>query len=450
MQIRRRPPVATGVASGVASAALVSVTADRVGAVLAGGFKLLRFPDVLEDGFAEATEAARRRTLSRGYFGGLLCYLLLTPALARLAPDVAGRVYAVHLGLVTPLVLGFLLWLRRRPPALTRELAAALLAVAGGLGATYLRLCSGAPGATHHQYVLLLLMLFTNLVLPLRFRFALGCTVVLLALYTILAWHLGALPGETPDWAAWLVAAAALASLLACYRLEYEERRAWLLRLHDNLRSAGLDESNRQLEALTSTDPLTGLPNRRRFQARLDQSWLDALAEDRPVAVLMIDVDHFKAYNDHYGHLDGDACLRRVGGILAGGLRATDLLCRYGGEEFVAVLPGTCETSARLVAERMRQALEAAALPHHGVGPACVVTVSIGAAALVPQPRRAAGELVAIADAALYAAKRAGRNRVASPQRAAASDAAAPEATVADAAVPEAAVPEAAASQAAE
>ena len=124
----------------------------------------------------------------------------------------------------------------------------------------------------------------------------------------------------------------------------------------------------------------------------------------------MADVDHFKQYNDDYGHLAGDACLVEISRLLNGSLRDTDLLCRYGGEEFAAILPRADLEAAVAVAERMRRAVEAARLPHTLTGG--TVTVSVGVASSLPSTKDRRNELLAGADAALYEAKRAGRNCV--------------------------------------
>lgn len=169
-------------------------------------------------------------------------------------------------------------------------------------------------------------------------------------------------------------------------------------------RTAALRSANAQLERLSTTDPLTGVANRRRFDA--------VLAHERthPVAVIMVDVDHFKQYNDARGHPAGDACLVEISRLLAAGLRDPDLLCRYGGEEFAAVLPRTGLATAVEVAERMRRAVEDARLPH--VLDGTVVTVSIGVASSAASTGGPGDGLLARADDALYRAKRAGRNRV--------------------------------------
>ncbi len=174
-----------------------------------------------------------------------------------------------------------------------------------------------------------------------------------------------------------------------------------------------LEETNAALERLSTLDALTGIANRHVCNEFLYREWRRAVREGTVFAVVMVDVDCFKAYNDTYGHLGGDDCLRRV----AAGLQETmrrpgDLLARYGGEEFVALLPGTDREGALVVAEAMRTAVARLNLEHARSPVAPHVTVSIGVASTIPDRDAGVDELVAAADAALYAAKRAGRNRV--------------------------------------
>jgi diguanylate cyclase (GGDEF)-like protein len=161
---------------------------------------------------------------------------------------------------------------------------------------------------------------------------------------------------------------------------------------------------------MSDRDPLTGLANRRHLERFLDALWADEAAAGRAVACIMLDIDHFKGYNDRYGHLAGDDCLRSVGEIVQAHSRANDdLAARYGGEEFLVLLPGVDLDTALRIAERIRWSVEEHAIPHH-TAPEGIVTVSIGVAAARPRDFSSYHELIATADGALYGAKAAGRN----------------------------------------
>lgn len=178
---------------------------------------------------------------------------------------------------------------------------------------------------------------------------------------------------------------------------------------------AMLQEHNRALTVLADHDSLTGIANRRRFEEALGQEFARAARSGAPLSLLMFDVDYFKRYNDTYGHVAGDACLRQVAHTLQESLvRPADLAARYGGEEFVALLPDTDPAGARMVAERIRQAVMALAIPHAGNG-AGVVTISAGVYTSSAGAGMAADSATAVverADALLYQAKQSGRNQV--------------------------------------
>jgi len=158
---------------------------------------------------------------------------------------------------------------------------------------------------------------------------------------------------------------------------------------------------------------LTGVANRRAFDRQLDLEWRRSLRERRPIALLLLDVDGFKPYNDAYGHPAGDACLHKMSAVLRDAAhRPNDLAARYGGEEFAVLLPGTTPEGALAVAEGIRRQVESLAIPHAASTAAEVVTVSVGVASVMPSPEERPDALVAAADAALYRAKSDGRNRV--------------------------------------
>lgn len=177
--------------------------------------------------------------------------------------------------------------------------------------------------------------------------------------------------------------------------------------------NAKLEDANRTLERLSSMDGLTGLSNRRHFDGYLENEWKRGARNKTPLALLMIDIDHFKAYNDHYGHQGGDDCLKAVAKIIGKSVRRpADLAARYGGEEFVMVLPETEIEGAVTLAEKIRMKVEAARLPHAKSSVSEVVTISLGVADVIPEQCHNHKELIEAADKALYGSKRGGRNRV--------------------------------------
>jgi diguanylate cyclase (GGDEF)-like protein len=176
-------------------------------------------------------------------------------------------------------------------------------------------------------------------------------------------------------------------------------------------RTDALAVANERLELLSRTDPLTGLANRRCMDDFLDAEWRRSMRQHDHVSVAMIDVDHFKLYNDHYGHPAGDRCLSLVADALAHTVRDSDLLARYGGEEFAVIMPSTDVAGARIVVERMRAAVAELNEPH-ALTERGLVTVSVGLAAMTPAPHLTVHRLIKAADEQLYIAKRNGRNQV--------------------------------------
>ncbi|MFY3385601.1 PAS-domain containing protein [Paracidovorax sp. MALMAid1276] len=173
-----------------------------------------------------------------------------------------------------------------------------------------------------------------------------------------------------------------------------------------------LAAANAQLALLSTTDGVTGIGNRRRFDERLATEWQRCGRHQTPLSVILVDIDHFKLYNDHYGHLAGDECLRHVAQLLQGMTRRADeVAARYGGEEFVLLLPDVPQADAIAMARRCMAGLRDAALAHARSPTAPVITLSMGIATMVPRADRGSDTLVQAADAALYRAKSAGRNR---------------------------------------
>jgi diguanylate cyclase (GGDEF)-like protein len=220
-----------------------------------------------------------------------------------------------------------------------------------------------------------------------------------------------------------LLSGVGLITLVSNFLAEKIRRRFYLLQLQEQTLVQELSQANEQLQKISRSDVLTGLYNRRHFHDYLANAWQRAEISKEPVAVLMMDVDHFKPFNDHYGHQAGDECLKQVAMALEDNLRRPgDMVARYGGEEFVAVLPNTGPREALQAAARVRRGVEQLMMRHEYSDAARVVTISIGIgvgssdtlSTLMPHNDQLGGaeRLLACADQALYEAKNAGRNCV--------------------------------------
>lgn len=182
------------------------------------------------------------------------------------------------------------------------------------------------------------------------------------------------------------------------------------LRLHLEATNQKLLTANRELELLTRVDSLTRIANRRYFEEVLAREWERLGKQEKYLSLLICDIDHFKLYNDYYGHLEGDRCLQEMSYILQNSVnRSSDLVARYGGEEFIVLLPDTEADGASTLAQRIHRNLERANIPHLGSESSKRLTISIGGSFLVPVPTVSPHSLIKVADHALYRAKAEGR-----------------------------------------
>jgi diguanylate cyclase (GGDEF)-like protein len=209
------------------------------------------------------------------------------------------------------------------------------------------------------------------------------------------------------------LALGAFLTLLLRARERALRRRAQSLEALVTERTRQLQQANAQLSELSVTDPLTGLANRRALEAHAEGEWRRIARAGGSLVFVMVDVDHFKAYNDSLGHLKGDECLRRVADALRHlAQRPGDLVARYGGEEFACLFIGVEREHSSALAERLRAQVEGLALPHPASQVAKAVTISLGVAWARPAPTGDWRAALAAADAALYRAKERGRNRI--------------------------------------
>ena len=174
-----------------------------------------------------------------------------------------------------------------------------------------------------------------------------------------------------------------------------------------------LKEANEHLKRLSSLDGLTGVANRRSFDERIELEWARSIRNLKPLALIMIDIDYFKPYNDRYGHQAGDDCLKKVASLITSSIHRTlDLAVRYGGEEFAVLLPDTDMEGAMGIAEKIRAAVEGMQIEHSGSKNNNFVTISLGVASKIPGRMEKSDLFIEAADKAMYIAKKEGRNRV--------------------------------------
>lgn len=394
---------------------------QRINALLEGGLLTLRFPPELESRFLR--DSAEQR-LKHFLISGLIALLVYNGFLLvdfLMARDVFWLAVSIRVFFFTPLsLLG--LWIawrhaRRLPPSVWPLMTEVMVLVSGLIAAASLAfiLSSSHSPMSHFYHVgFVVVILYGNIVQRLRFGYALLFSMVVLAIHVggILLLH------NMPERLGWpiimMVVATVVCSLYANHAMERDERRRFLLTLRERGLVRELGHTNERLQALSRVDGLTGLYNRRHFQEHLQGVWARAGFEGRQMAILMLDVDHFKKFNDRYGHPAGDACLREVAEVLQHHLkRPADFVARYGGEEFIALLPQSDQAYAAGVAERVRQAVEALQRRHEGSSTARVLTVSLGVACGRASTTQSPEQLISLADQALYQAKREGRNRVA-------------------------------------
>lgn len=190
-------------------------------------------------------------------------------------------------------------------------------------------------------------------------------------------------------------------------------RLGYLLTLREQLRRQDLSFRNRELDEMARLDKLTGIANRRAYDSWLEAAWHHAGLQGGCLGMIMVDVDRFKDYNDFYGHAAGDSCLQAIVRCLGEQLRGTsDFLARFGGEEFVVLLPAQDMQVCADIAERLRLAVADLELPHIGLGASGIVTISAGVASEISAAGTGPATLFAMADAALFQAKQQGRNQV--------------------------------------
>ncbi|GEO99389.1 GGDEF domain-containing protein [Methylobacterium haplocladii] len=376
----------------------------------------LRLPEPLEARYAAQGAAGSARRIR----SWLLVFIAFNVLSVKVDLDMFGAEAvvvpaALTLCLFVPLALLAILALRHdAPPA--RQTAAVMVTSLVDMAIT-LNSALIAPGRHADVYLILaaIIPLVVGMIAALSFRHAILYCGTCFALYVtaVVGLELGGPDGVGIPL---LVASLILVPLKLAYAHEWETKQSFLLGLREQMQADALTEANSRLTVLSETDPLTGIANRRLFGERLGSAWESAIGERGWLGLALIDVDHFKAFNDAAGHAEGDRCLREVAGALHSAVTARGgLLARYGGEEFVALLPDATPEAVIAAGEALHRAIAELALPHPGFRGDAVVSASVGVTSAHGATRRwgvGPDDLLAAADRALYEAKRNGRDRV--------------------------------------
>jgi len=398
---------------------------DLIEAALDAPYLQLRMPALLEQRFADEQVWVRFSYLIRSGWLALAIFngFLLVDWL--LVPDVFWQAIFIRVVFFTPIGLIVLLsahyYVRpnfdKKIVYFLNDYFAMLTAWGAAACLMFILLVSNSGFAHFYIAGILAIIVYGNLVQRLEFRYAIVFTVGLLLISQV-----GALLNESYRnrinlLLFLLLFVAGLITLVANFVAWKNGKRNYLLRLREEFFIEDLNEANAKLDKVSRSDALTGLFNRRHFNEYLALTWQRARLANEPVTLLMLDVDHFKAFNDHYGHQAGDECLKHIATALTQYLRKPgDLTARYGGEEFVAVLHPTSPDEAHDIAQRVRRIIEDLRMRHERSSVAPVVTVSIGIGVCLPDSNGSSEmspeQLIDLADKALYIAKNEGRNRV--------------------------------------
>jgi diguanylate cyclase (GGDEF)-like protein len=366
---------------------------------LQSGFHGLRFEGELESAYRRDQFQERLRYLRINL--AILAVISLVviqvdrvvmPVIGRIVPDLA------RTGVMLPLLLaGFAItFVRRADVWFPRYIAVAMTAALAAM--SLISVTAFIEGEPRIFARLLLGIIAVYFVLGLTFRSAIAVNALALALYAAIAVTKGMPAVDLTHYLLTLTIANVIC-IAGAWNLEHARRTAWL--------------EGQRLAETAMQDGLTGIHNRRRFDDHLQRVWSQCVRERRPIALMLADIDHFKAFNDRYGHQAGDEALKAVAGVLQRfARRPLDLAARYGGEEFALILFDAKRDFAAQYGEEMLEAVRKLSIPHQDSGSAPVLTISLGIACVVPAARRSWAGLVQLADQALYAAKDGGRNRV--------------------------------------
>lgn len=363
----------------------------------------LRFSEHLERGFRSYY---LDRNLPRARFATsiYLVFIVIVTAInilggmAPLTEPALEPIYLLRIGAACPALVVILAatsfgWMQRHYQAI-----ASIAVVVAGMSVMAISGIAAAAGQPQFQMGDVLVIVYATLFLGLLFRAVVFVAVTLVLAFVAIGWFLG-VPSHDLAFAAAILFVTALMSVVSAGRVEQLVRTSFV--------------ETQALNNIAERDGLSGLYNRRMFDTLTSRLWQQAQREHESLQIILVDIDHFKPFNDHYGHQAGDHCIRQVASIIArAARRPLDFCARYGGEEFALVLYAPSATDPAGLPEQIRRETMALAIPHTDSGVADVITVSVGSSLAESGTRRSLAGLIQSADEALYRAKQAGRNHV--------------------------------------
>jgi diguanylate cyclase (GGDEF)-like protein len=378
-----------------------------------GGRKACRFPAALESAFNEFYSKNTQKHVRVALLTGLLLYAAFGLVDLMLLPADRTHMWLIRYAVVCPTIslgLGF-----TYVPNLRRftQPVLSLVMLVGSLGIVAMVYFDPTPTKNYYYSGILLLIMGAFTFVSLRSRYAITWALATTLAYEAVAIFANHTEVDILVQNSFSIVATIIIGAFSNYLMETYLRRDFLNSLLLEHENRQLQKAGHELRRLSISDALTSLGNRRHFEAMLEQEWLRAARSQKPVSLILFDIDFFKNYNDNYGHQAGDECLKLVAEkIGAFAKRPGDTSARYGGEEFVLLLSGTESDQAVAIAEACRASVESLAITHHHSQAGDVVTVSAGVASTIPETGHSRRALVAAADKALYRAKSEGRNRV--------------------------------------
>ena len=387
--------IAQAAARGTATASLDEATRHAIATY--------RFSGALEAQFRDyyLKRSLPRAQSATAIYLGLIVVITAINILGGMAPlsaAVLEPIYVLRLGVACPALILILATSLFPPLHRHYDWIVSVAVVVSGLGVMAISGIAAAAGAPQFQMGDVFVIAYATMFLGLLFRAVVWVSIALITGFAALGILLG-VAAQDLAFAGSVLGAMALMCALSAGRLERLERTSFLETL--------------LLNDIAERDGLSGLYNRRMFDVLARQLWQQARRDRQALQIILVDIDHFKPFNDRYGHQAGDHCIRLVANVIAGAAkRPLDFCARYGGEEFALVLYAPSEMQPEHLAEKIRREISALAIPHASSSVADVITVSIGSAIAEPGTSRSLEGLIQTADEALYRAKQTGRNRV--------------------------------------